>query len=335
MEYATRLANPDVARCYPLNVSGPVSWASKATTDSTPGWTCELALPDVPTGHIIIPSFACYDNDPNYDYQFSLSASDHEYSLNPVPGLVSAKVPATGSKKDKPTDKAPNKAEVSCHIDCWHSEHAIIAPKIRLTFNAPSQPVRYLLTVTVRELELTAPIETSHHNICIEVPASISQMQAAADLKQRICSPTALAMALSVFEPAPNWPDTVEACYDPQTRAYGAWPLAIQWASRHGIVGAVEALNGWREAIEILQTGVPLVCSIRFAKGKLEGAPLTQTGGHLVLLYGLAGDKVLVRDPAGETNETVDRSYSMEEFSEAWLRRRGAAYIFCRDAQDR
>lgn len=334
MQYATRLANPDVAQCYPLHVSGPVNWAADGAADSTSTWVYELVLPDLPAGHIIVPSFASYDNDANYRYQFALSTADQEYSLNPVPGQVPVQAPAKETKAES-KGKVSDKAEVSCHIDCWHSEQPIRAAKVRLTVTTPSQPMRYLLTVTIRELTHSATIETSQHNICISVPASISQMQATPDLKQRICSPTALAMALSVFEPAPTWHDTVQACYDPQTRAYGAWPLAIRWASRHGIVGAVEALNGWHDAIEILHTGTPLVCSIHFAKGKLKGAPLSHTGGHLVLLYGLAGDKVLVRDPAAETDETVDRSYSMQEFTEAWLRRRGAAYIFCKHVLDR
>jgi hypothetical protein len=300
----------------------------------------ELELPDLPSGHVIVPSFARHDDDPDYSFQFSLltsgqeltsgQASGQEWRLNSVP----AEVLFAESKAKKNVGKSNNNVAISCHIDCWHSEQPIRSPRIRLSIKAKSIPTRYLLTVTVRVLEQTAQIETSHHNICVQVPASFSQMQAAADLKQRICSPTALAMALSVFDSAPNWHDTVQACYDPQTRAYGAWPLAIHWASRQGILGAVEALNGWHEAVEVLQTGTPLVCSISFAKGKLEGAPLTQTGGHLVMLYGLAGDKVLVRDPAGETDKTVDRSYSMQEFTEAWLRRRGAAYIFCKDIQD-
>ena len=47
------------------------------------------------------------------------------------------------------------------------------------------------------------------------------------------------------------------------------------------------------------------------------------------MVYGLHGDHVLARDPAAATNEEVERRYRMDEFGEAWLKRRGATYIFC------
>jgi hypothetical protein len=56
---------------------------------------------------------------------------------------------------------------------------------------------------------------------------------------------------------------------------------------------------------------------------------MPQTGGHLVMLYGIQGEYILVKDPAAATDTEVDRRYQVNEFSEAWLRRRGAAYIFC------
>ena len=70
-----------------------------------------------------------------------------------------------------------------------------------------------------------------------------------------------------------------------------------------------------------------MVASIRFAAGGLAGAPLAATGGHLVLLRGIGDGAVVVNDPAAPPAE-VERRYSTEEFAAAWLRWRGAAYVF-------
>ena len=111
------------------------------------------------------------------------------------------------------------------------------------------------------------------------------------------------------------------------TKAYGVWPLAIRWASLHGVIGAVEAFSDWDTARACIAADAPLVCSIRFDRDGLRGAPLERTGGHLVVLYGIDGDEVLVKDPAASTHSEVERRYDASQFSAAWLTRRGAAYV--------
>ena len=59
---------------------------------------------------------------------------------------------------------------------------------------------------------------------------------------------------------------------------------------------------------------------------ELPGAPLTDTGGHLVVVYGAGPAEVAVCDPAAAEGEVV-RVYPAAAFSRAWLRQRGAAYI--------
>jgi len=216
---------------------------------------------------------------------------------------------------------------VSCHIDCWHTHTELQAPVIDILVEAEQPPQDYLIALSARPLEMRVrPI--AGHEIEVPVNANISQMQAADAIKSRICSPTALAMALSAFGQAPAWQATIDACYDPLTRAYGAWPLAIRWCSRQGVLSAVEALSDWRDALRVLEAGSPMVCSIRFDKDTLQGAPLKSTSGHLVLLYGIEGDYVYIKDPAAALDNEVDRRYRVDEFTAAWLYRRGAAYIF-------
>lgn len=321
MEYVTRLASADVATRYPLKTDGHVEWHNPAPAI----WTLELPLPDIPQGHIIVPSFAMLPAcDTTYAYQFTLHAQG-EYALQPVP-VSSADSSAAKSKSTR-----QGQPLASCHIDCWHTEQALQASYVALTLTSTVRPDSYLLCLSCRPLE-AEPGRLPVDNVQTAIPANISQLEAQDAIKHRICSPTALTMALSTFVTAPSWQDTITACYDPLTRAYGAWPLAIQWASRHGIIGAVEVFSDWVDAIRCLRAGVPMVCSIRFAKGALQGAPLEQTGGHLVLLYGVQGGKVLVKDPAAKIAADVPRHYSIEQFSAAWLSRRGAAYVFSSSA---
>ena len=135
-------------------------------------------------------------------------------------------------------------------------------------------------------------------------------------------------MALSAYPDPPSWDDTVAACYDPATKAYGVWPLAVRWAASRGVVAAVETFVDWQSAAACLQAGIPLVCSIDFKQGKLDNAPLAQTGGHLVVLHGMDENEVLVKDPGAADHDAVARRYDGNQFTEAWLARRGAAYVF-------
>ena len=56
---------------------------------------------------------------------------------------------------------------------------------------------------------------------------------------------------------------------------------------------------------------------------------MNATGGHLVVVHGLAGRDVLVHDPAAAHHGAVMRRYPVDAFSRAWFRHRGAVYILC------
>lgn len=315
MEFVTRLAGEAIAGRYPFQINSPAIWSPQREGN---GWCLEVSLPNLPAKHIVVPSFALV-GDGEHQFQFVMSWDDRRCALQPVPAEGTGKQPAAAGSEDA----------VTAHIDCWHTHADVAAPRIMLAVATETPPVDYLLTVTVRPLEIE-PASTEHNTeIKVAVPRTISQMQADDSIKQRICSPTALAMALSLYPDAPAWDATVAACYDPLTKAYGSWPLAIRWASRHNIIGAVETFSTWQQALTVLAAGLPLVCSIRFKTNALAGAPLQHTGGHLVLLHGVEGSDVLVKDPAADTDAEVDRRYQLDEFIQAWLRHRGAAYIFC------
>ena len=190
-----------------------------------------------------------------------------------------------------------------------------------------------MLAITVRPIDL-ADIQLPHaeDSISLPMPRAISQMQAEPGIAKRICSPTATAMAVAGNQALEQWPRAVTACLDPHTKAYGKWPLAIYWASQNARIGAIEALADWQAALTVLNNGSPVVCSIRFGKDDLPGAPMQQTGGHLVVLYGLEFEGehgyALVMDPGAASAAEVARRYPLKAFSDAWLSHRGGAYLF-------
>ena len=139
-------------------------------------------------------------------------------------------------------------------------------------------------------------------------------------------------MAVGGGQALQHWPGAVEACLDPHTKAYGKWPLAIYWASQNTRIGSIEASVDWKAALTVLKKGSLVVCSIRFGKEDLPGAPIEQTSGHLVVLYGLEFEGehgfALVMDPAAASADEVVRRYPLESFSDAWLSHRGGTYLF-------
>ena len=86
---------------------------------------------------------------------------------------------------------------VSCHIDCWHTHAVLKKAVIHLRVESPQPPASYLLTLSIRPLELSAApaAPAADTDQLVSVPSSISQMSAEAAVRSRICSPTALAIA--------------------------------------------------------------------------------------------------------------------------------------------
>jgi len=327
MEFITRLADKPVN--YPLPTDGSAHWQAVPHRKNT--WTAQITLPPVHPEHIIVPSFSQLAS-PDSAYLFELHTNAAAYRLNPVPHNTAAhSEPGTHSEATDSDGNLDTAASaVSSHIDCWHTHAHLSAPRVHVYVRSPRCPEDYLLTLSIRPLELTVDTTAMADwpPAGVGVPRNISQMQAQADIRQRICSPTALSMALSALQPEVDWEACVTACYDPKTRAYGAWPLAIRTAAQNGHLAAVECFTNWIDVLTVLKAGSPLVCSIKFDEGQLDGAPLPRTGGHLVVLKGLDARYVWICDPAAADNQSVVRRLKLEQFSKAWLQHRGAAYIF-------
>ncbi len=156
-----------------------------------------------------------------------------------------------------------------------------------------------------------------------------SQMTEDESIKNRICSPTCLAMSLDYF--GINLPTSFVAasCFDTGAQIFGNWSFNVAALWSLGLRARLEYFLNFEFASAELYTGKILIASIRYGKGELAGAPVQQTDGHLVVVTGLKKDKtkgymVLVNDPAAPDVQTVQRAYPLEQFEKAW---NGYAYV--------
>lgn len=338
MKASWRFGDAASARAYPLDVASGLIWRQWEA-----GVFCEMALPPCPAGHIIVPSLSLPGA--QCGYQVTLRVGDASWRLQPVPshrplGAVGeqarqgyARTRARGAQRgcaESPSCPGTTAfSPISMHIDCFHTEADVPASRLFFHLRQPSPPDLFLAVLSVRPLRL-APGMPRRQAVGAQTPPAISQMEAPQGIRQRICSPTALAMMLKAEDAKIDWPDVVAQCLDERTQAYGCWPLAIRCAAGYGRVGAVEALASWDPVLAVLRASLPIVASIDFGPGELPGAPLAKTAGHLVTCHGLDGDSVLVHDPAAESVAAVPRRYDLAAFSKAWLGHRGASYILGR-----
>jgi hypothetical protein len=158
------------------------------------------------------------------------------------------------------------------------------------------------------------------------VPA-ISQMEEDAAIRQRICSPTCVAMVMAYHQRPVAVADVAREMFQPELDLYGVWPAAIRAASRRGVGGYLLRFPDWAAAAWCLDRGLPVIASVRYAAGELTGAAIAETSGHLLVLTGYEGGDVLVNDPAAPRAAEVGRRYRLDELRRVWLGRSGIGYV--------
>jgi len=308
-----RHADADTARRFPLPVDGPARWQTAAG-----GVQLSFGLDEPGPGTLLVPSLALAAPGSGMaaPHRWTLSCAAGRWTLPWVPGTAPA----------DPTPAAASSGAVSTHIDCFRIHRRLEAARLVLDVDAPDPPQRYLVAASSRPFTVAEPPLPRTRAALPRPPPARSQMSAPAAIAPRICSPTCVSMVLDLWRARHDWLTLCDECFDPATGMYGVWPLALAAAARRGVLGTVEVFADWREPLEVLRRGVPLVTSLRFGAGELADAPLAETGGHLVVLHGAGPDGVDVCDPAA-ADGTVARRYPADAFSRAWLRHRGAAYI--------
>ncbi len=148
------------------------------------------------------------------------------------------------------------------------------------------------------------------------------------------CSPTSLTMVLAYWAAHTGRPAlapftdpqavpavTVPAVYDSVYEGAGNWVFNTAFAASLGLDAHVARLSGLAELSAWLGRGVPVIASIRWKAGELDGAAVQHTAGHLVVVVGIdAAGNVIVNDPAAhpERDEPVQRTYRADQFRRAW-----------------
>lgn len=293
---------------YPLPIQGPLGWRPDGAE-----MVAEVALPPVPAGHLVVPSFA------------AVGSPDWSAALGDGTALAAtAAVGSAAAQGPAPAAAAP----VETWVDCFTTRAALARPRIAFRVAATTTPADYLAAVSVRPGTVARP-PPPPPSTAIDVPA-YTQMEAAKDIRHRICSPTCVAMAMGQQGVRHPFGELVALSYHRPTRLFGVWPQNLWAASRWGVLGAVETGVDWSAAGAALAAGQPLVAGIAFAEGGLDGSPLPRTGGHLVIVRGIEDGRVLVNDPAAPDAAGVPRSYDIDQFAAAWLGHRGVFYLFAR-----
>ncbi|HEY2996757.1 MAG TPA: C39 family peptidase [Methylomirabilota bacterium] len=299
--------------------------ACRRTTDTAGGWVeggeAIVETPAWPTTGAtqFIPSFSALTEAP-FSLRLELSARVGG-AWSPWVGSVGLGPAAFTPLADAPT--------LGVDVDVFRASAPVEAVRLRARVRAPAPaavvgaPWLLALSAAAGTVPVTAARASAAR---LAVPA-LSQMESAAAIAHRICSPTCVAMVLDFWR-RPIAPAALAAeMFHPGSDLYGVWPAAILAAARRGIAGYLLRFPDWPSAAWCLEHGLPVIASIRYAAGELTGAAVNATSGHLVVLTGIDGDDVVVNDPAAPTAATVARRYRVAEFAQVWLERTGVGYV--------
>jgi hypothetical protein len=163
------------------------------------------------------------------------------------------------------------------------------------------------------------------------------------------CSPTSTSMVLGYYDrlPAPRryrwvsddhvdpWVDhAARMTYDHAYDGTGNWPFNTASAAPLAGKAFVTRLRSVREAERLLAAGIPVVVSIAFGPGQLDGAPIGSSDGHLLVIVGVRENgNVVVNDPAADNRRRVRRTYDRGQLERLWLEASGGlAYVITDDA---
>lgn len=300
LTYSVRFASPGVD--YPLAVAGTAPWrlgTAHAIID----------LPDVPADHIIAAGFASPSTRQRFAFQLRCGAG--RFQTAAFGHRAKALMWSRGRGVGVPVDYFDTTDDLT---------------RVRLCLKCRARaPGVYLLTVSIRPRVIEPPTTTPGDTPVLDAPF-LSQTTLDAAISRQACSPTATAMALGIADDA-EFRAFVQSAVHRPTGLCGVWPQNLWAAARRGWLGGVELMSSWSDARQALSAQVPVVASVRFQAGELPNSPMPATGGHLVLLRGIEGGTVRVNDPAAPPGG-VDRHYDARAFAAAWMRQRGAAYVF-------
>lgn len=160
------------------------------------------------------------------------------------------------------------------------------------------------------------------------------------------CSATSTAMVIKYWHTGPTaaqlaWVDPpVDAEVDYAARnvfdytydGAGNWPFNCAYATTYGLKAIVTRLRNFTEAEELIKRGIPVIISVSFAKGDLDGAGYG-TNGHLMVVVGFTEDgDVVVNDPASHLiadDSQVRVTYRRDQLENSWVPHSGGTvYVY-------
>ena len=214
-------------------------------------------------------------------------------------------------------------------IDVYTASPPVTGVRLRLRIHSPDLTTvcRAETLITVSLSDSTAPDDgPADGRAQLDVPA-LSQMETPDAIRQRICSPTCVAMVLGYWRRPVAPLELASEMFDPRHDLYGVWPAAIRAAARRGVHGYLLRFPSWAAATWCLDHGVPVIASVRYAAGELRGAAIESTAGHLLVLTGYDRETVFVNDPAAQAAREVARRYALADIERVWLHRAGVGYV--------
>ena len=142
------------------------------------------------------------------------------------------------------------------------------------------------------------------------------------------CSPASLAMLLRAQGIDASVPGTARETYDGAYHGTGNWAFNVAYASSFGFRAFVAYLRGLAHARKFIDAGTPLAVSYAWTEGRLKGAPLPSSDGHVAVLRGFdARGNPILNDPA---QPVIRTTYPRLQFERLWLAHGGVAYVIAR-----
>jgi hypothetical protein len=199
---------------------------------------------------------------------------------------------------------------------------------IGLRIRASAGVVVKAVGVTYYDVPSMVPAELSQKRGIQEIGVPLySQRDEPLEVQRYTCCPTAVAMVVAREQPGFSPMQAINLCRDltPQSygTSYGNWTGAALVLSRmlsrfHGVVSMPDI--SYLEH-EVSQGRAPIV-TLQWSEGELPGAPIPQSGGHLVVVRGFTpGGGIVVNDPAFTRAQGIRRVYPRHAFASCWAKK--------------
>lgn len=277
----------------------------------------------------------CLSGQPELGYRITLKASQH-----PDCALATMSLPRPGQPTQQVAAKDSHQTVTwaRSHLDWFEINADIKVASLEINSNNAKLLSRAVLHCSFK----TSPKPDAAFNhqahesdewlgyaAPLLVPA-FSQMVLPDKIKHKVCAPVCLAMVMAYHDVTLSQEEFVALNQHPSSGLYGVWPLNVLALNRYGLSATVRYFQSLDELIGLLNLGLPVPVSIAFAKGQLPGAPLSHTGGHVVVVTGIQNGQVYVNDPAAKSPQDVPSTYELKAFCRAWLNHHGIGYIISR-----